>query len=81
MRQFYLALVGALMVTALALILDAALAFAVWLSEPGTDRFRTRMPQPLIGDEVALESASRSRSVASSAGGYEREGSSPTVEG
>ena len=56
-RQFYLALVGALMVTALALILDAALAFAVWLSEPGTDRFR-RMPQPLIGDEVALESAS-----------------------
>ena len=79
-RQFYLALVGALMVTALALILDAALAFAVWLSEPGTDRFR-RMPQPLIGDEVALESASRSRSVASSAGGYEREGPSPTVEG
>ena len=34
-RQFYLALVGALMVTALALILDAALAFAVWLSVPG----------------------------------------------
>ena len=29
-RQFYIALVGALMVTALALILDAALAFAVW---------------------------------------------------
>ena len=54
-REFYLALVGALMVTALALILDALLAFAVWVSEPGTDRFR-RMPQPLLGDEVALES-------------------------
>jgi osmoprotectant transport system permease protein len=79
-RQFYLALVGALLVTALALILDAALAFVVWLSEPGTDRFR-RMPQPLISDEVALESATRSRSGASSAGGYERAGPSPTVGG
>ncbi len=37
-REFYLALVGALMVTALALILDAALAFAVWASVPGTGR-------------------------------------------
>jgi osmoprotectant transport system permease protein len=79
-RQFYLALVGALLVTVLALILDAALAFVVWLSEPGTDRFR-RMPQPLISDEIALESASASRSGASSAGGYEREGPSPTVGG
>jgi osmoprotectant transport system permease protein len=79
-RQFYLALVGALLVTALALILDAALAFAVWLSEPGTDRLR-RMPQPLISDEIALESASRSRSAASSEGGYEPDRPSPTVEG
>lgn len=79
-RQFYLALVGALLVTALALILDAALAFAVWLSEPGTDRMR-RMPQPLISDEVALESAGSARSGSSSAGGYERAGPSPTVEG
>ena len=54
-REFYLALVGALMVTALALILDAALAFAVWASVPGTGRLR-KMPQPLLGDEVALES-------------------------
>jgi osmoprotectant transport system permease protein len=54
-REFYLALVGALMVTALALILDALLALAVWLSEPGSDRFR-RMPQPLLSDEVAVES-------------------------
>jgi osmoprotectant transport system permease protein len=77
-REFYLALVGALMVTALALILDAALAFAVWLSEPGTDRLR-RMPQPFIADEIALESATPSRSGASSQGGYERRGASPTV--
>jgi osmoprotectant transport system permease protein len=79
-RQFYLALVGALLVTALALILDAAMAFVVWWSEPGTDRFR-RMPQPLIGDEVALESSVRSRSGESSRGGHERAGPSPTVEG
>ena len=55
-REFYIALVGALMVTALALILDAALAFAVWASVPGTGRLQTGMPQPLLGDEVALES-------------------------
>jgi osmoprotectant transport system permease protein len=47
-----------LMVTALALILDAALAFAVWLSVPGTGRMR-RMPQPLLGDEIVLESGTR----------------------
>lgn len=59
-REFYLALVGALMVTALALILDGALALAVWLSQPGSDRFGKRtagLPQPLIDDEVALESS------------------------
>ena len=56
-REFHIALVGALLVTALALILDAALAFAVWASVPGTGRLR-RMPQPLLGDEVALESQS-----------------------
>src|SRR5258708_21692222 len=77
-RQFCLALVGALMVTALALILDAALAFAVWMSEPGTERFR-RTPQPLISDEVALEAASASRSESSSPGGYQRADPSPTV--
>jgi osmoprotectant transport system permease protein len=77
-REFYLALVGALVVTALALILDAALAFAVWLSEPGSDRFR-KMPQPFLGDEVALESASTSRSDGLSQGGYEARGPSPTV--
>jgi osmoprotectant transport system permease protein len=76
-RQFYLALVGALMVTALALILDAALALAVWACVPGTGRLR-RMPQPLLGDEVALESASRPQRT--SAGPYERGDPSLTVE-
>jgi osmoprotectant transport system permease protein len=52
-RQFYIALVGALMVTTLALLLDALLAFAVWLSVPGTGRLR-RMPTPLVDDEAAM---------------------------
>lgn len=78
-RQFHIALVGALMVTALALILDAALAFAVWLSVPGSGRLRARrrIPQPLLGDEMALES----RSAGSSGLGYEGRAPSHTVEG
>lgn len=81
-RQFYLALVGALMVTALALILDAALAFAVWSSVPGTGRLR-RMPQPLLGDEIVLETEGNARqpSSSTSAGRYERGDPSPTVKG
>jgi osmoprotectant transport system permease protein len=39
-RQFHIAVVGALMVVALALILDGALAFAVWAAVPGTGRLR-----------------------------------------
>lgn len=39
-REFHLALVGALMVAALALILDGLLAVAVWISAPGTGRLR-----------------------------------------
>ncbi|GLE53947.1 ABC transporter permease [Mycobacterium montefiorense] len=39
-REFQLALVGALMVAALALILDGLLATAVWASVPGTGRLR-----------------------------------------
>ncbi|CAM4364024.1 ABC transporter permease [Mycobacterium basiliense] len=39
-RQFHIALVGALMVAALALILDGMLALAVWISVPGTGRLR-----------------------------------------
>ena len=53
-RQFYLALVGALMVTLLALLLDGLLALAVWASVPGTGRLRRLLPQPLLDDEVAL---------------------------
>ncbi|MDO3636819.1 ABC transporter permease [Mycolicibacterium arseniciresistens] len=85
-REFYLALVGALMVTALALILDALLAFAVWASVPGSGRLpggRRRMPQPFLGDEIDLESRPRAeKSVSdSSAAGYARARPSPTVEG
>ncbi|MBW0017812.1 MAG: ABC transporter permease subunit [Mycobacterium sp.] len=39
-REFHLALVGALLVAALALILDGLLELAVWLSAPGTGRLR-----------------------------------------
>jgi len=39
-REFQLALVGALMVAALALILDGLLALAIWASVPGTGRLR-----------------------------------------
>jgi osmoprotectant transport system permease protein len=46
-RQFHIALVGALMVAALALILDAALAFAVWASVPATGRLQRN---PAYGD-------------------------------
>jgi osmoprotectant transport system permease protein len=69
------------MVTALALILDAMLAFAVWASVPGTGRLR-RMPQPLLGDEVVLETRGNARppSSSTSVAGYERGDPSPTVE-
>lgn len=40
MREFQLALVGALMVAVLAVVLDAVLALAVWASVPGTGRLR-----------------------------------------
>lgn len=45
-RQFPLALVGALLVAALALILDGLLALAVWASAPGTGRLRRCRPGP-----------------------------------
>ncbi len=62
-REFYIALVGALLVTVLALVLDAVLAGAVWLSQPGTGRFgrKPALPQPLLDDEVALETPTRLR--------------------
>jgi len=64
-RQFHIALVGALLVTLLALLLDGLLALAVWASVPGAGRFR-RLPAPLIDDlldsEVVLESSSKGSS-------------------
>lgn len=51
-REFHLALVGALMVAALALVLDGLLAVAVWVSVPGTGRLRRTyraLPQRLAG--------------------------------
>ena len=59
-RQFYLALVGALLVTVLALILDGLLAMAVWASVPGAGRLRRRLPQPLLDDEARVDTGGRS---------------------
>ena len=58
-RQFHIALVGALLVTVLALLLDGLLALAVWASVPGTGRIGGSLPQPLLDDEVLLESGGR----------------------
>jgi osmoprotectant transport system permease protein len=55
-RQFHIALVGALLVAALALLLDAAMAFAIWASAPGTGRLR-RKPR---SDSNVTEYASKS---------------------
>ena len=75
-RQFYLALVGALMVTILALLLDGLLAMVVWASVPGTGRLRRRLPQPLLDDEVLVDAGSTGPTP-----DYTRRGASNTVEG
>lgn len=80
-RQFYLALVGALLVTVLALLLDGLLALAVWASVPGSGRFR-RMPQPLLDDEVSFDAKARTSQMGrTSRPGYERGDPSLTVDG
>lgn len=80
-RQFHIALVGALLVTVLALVLDGLLALAVWASVPGAGRLH-RMPQPLLDDEVGLESASATAQMGSSSRPpYERGDPSLTVDG
>ncbi|AQT83143.1 ABC transporter permease [Mycolicibacterium litorale] len=80
-RQFYLALVGALLVTVLALLLDGLLALAVWASVPGSSRFR-RMPAPLLDDEVSFDAKARtSQKGRTSLPGYERGDPSLTVDG
>jgi osmoprotectant transport system permease protein len=66
-RQFYIALVGALMVTVLALLLDALLAFAVWVSVPGTGRLR-RLPQPLVDDIATVTTTSRMNRTSETSG-------------
>ncbi|OBC03016.1 ABC transporter permease [Mycobacterium sp. 852002-40037_SCH5390672] len=56
-REFHLALVGALMVAALALVLDGLLALAVWISVPGTGRLRRTyraLPQRLAGTSYGI---------------------------
>jgi len=75
-RQFHIALVGAILVTVLALLLDGLLAMAVWASLPGTGRLRRPIPQPLLDDEVLLEARPRGRTPEYSGGDP-----SPTVEG
>ena len=62
-RQFHIALVGALMVAALALLLDAALAFAIWASAPGTGRLRRMPPSEPNVTEYASKSPDPSPNV------------------
>jgi osmoprotectant transport system permease protein len=62
-RQFHIALVGALMVAALALMLDAALAFAIWVSVPGTGRLRRKPPNDSNVTEYASKSPGPSPNV------------------
>lgn len=71
-RQFVLALVGALLVTTLALLLDGVLAAAVWASAPGSGRLRRSPPPPPFAVPVPPVSATPAPA---------RPGSSPTVEG
>lgn len=78
-RQFHIALVGALMVTALALVLDAVLAAAVWASAPGSGRLR-RMPQPLLDDEVIIDAGAATRMRRTCAPGRQRGDPSLTVD-
>jgi len=84
-RQFHIALVGALLVTLLALMLDGLLALLVWASVPGAGRFR-RLPvqalDELVENEVRLESrSSTSSNDHSSRARHNRGDPSPTVEG
>ena len=67
-RQFYLALVGALLVTVLALVLDGLLALAVWASAPGSGRIGRRARSAPIGAGTVSRTAGNRQS-------------SPTVEG
>jgi osmoprotectant transport system permease protein len=72
-RQFHIALVGALLVTVLALMLDGVLALAVWASVPGSGRL-SRLPQPLLDDEIRVESRRTDNRRASLQGQVSKEG-------
>jgi osmoprotectant transport system permease protein len=73
-REFHIALVGAFMVAALALILDAVMAFAVWVSVPGTGRLnRHRGNGPPAPPPVPSRPAPHTV--------YEDREPSPTVDG
>jgi len=75
-RQFHIALVGAILVTVLALLLDGLLAMAVWASLPGTGRLRRPIPRPLLDDEMLVEARPRGRTP-----DYRGRDPSPNVEG
>ena len=75
-RHFHIALVGAILVTVLALLLDGLLAMSVWAALPGTGRLRRPIPQPLLDDEVQLEAGPRGRTP-----DYSGRDPSLTVEG
>jgi osmoprotectant transport system permease protein len=62
-RQFHIALVGALMVAALALLLDGALGFAIWASVPGTGRLRRKPPSSSDVTQYASKSPGPSPNV------------------
>src|SRR6202012_5603318 len=62
-RPFHIALVGALMVAALALVLDAAMAFAVWASVPGTGRLRRTPPNDSNVTQYASKTSGPSPNV------------------
>ncbi len=62
-RQFHIALVGALMVAALALLLDAVLGFAIWASVPGTGRLRRKPPSGSNVTQYASKSPGPSPNV------------------
>jgi len=71
-RQFHIAVVGALMVAALALILDAAWALLVWASVPGTGRLHRKPPN----DDATQRTPDKSSATEQAAKPPE---SSPTV--
>lgn len=79
-RQFYLALVGALLVTVLALVLDGLLAVAVWMSAPGSGRIGRRARSAPIDDTAAIgdKTVTDTGTVSRTTGNRQ---SSPTVEG